>query len=233
VSLTTIRASIAQAGLAFRGAFHPAAEDCVPGDPGTLILLGCAGDVGWPAFAASAEARDGAADPLDRWSRRVIDALAARLGGAPLYPFGGPPWLPFQAWARRAEPVAPSPLGLLIHPRWGLWHSYRGAIALAARIALPPPESVPSPCTRCVGRPCLGACPVGAFTERGYDLAACADHLALPEGRACMMLGCAARRACPIGAAYRHGPARAAFHMRAFRAARTSASTPSQSPGRA
>ncbi len=229
----SIRATIEDSGLAFRGGFHPMPDDGVPGDAGTVLLVGCAGALGWNAFAAAPETHDGAPDPLDRWSRRVIDALAARLGGVALYPFGGPPWLPFQAWARRAEPVAPSPLGLLIHPVWGLWHSYRGAVALTERIALAPPAPAPSPCETCAARPCLAACPVGAFGAQGYDIAACAAHLFAPEGAGCMALGCAARRACPVGAAHRHDAAQAAFHMRAFREARTAAITPTQSPGRA
>ena len=30
-----------------------------------------------------------------------------------------------------------SPLGILIHPDWGLWHSYRGALAFRERLDLP------------------------------------------------------------------------------------------------
>ena len=137
MTIPLVEKATVAAGLALRGAFHPQPEDRL--GYGTLVLLGFAGRIGWSDFAASAEARDGAPDPLDRWSRRVIDALAASLGGVALYPFGGPPWHPFQRWAQRAEPVHSSPLGILIHPDWGLWHSYRGAIALPGRLDLPPP----------------------------------------------------------------------------------------------
>ncbi len=220
MDLATLRAHVAAAGLAVRGAFHPTPDDGLAG--GTLVLLGFAGGVGWSAFAASPEAADGVRDPLDRWSRRVIDGLAAAVGGAALYPFAGPPWHPFQRWAQRAEPVHPSPLGILIHPDWGLWHSYRGAIALPARIALPPPDRRPSPCAACSDRPCLAACPVGAFSLAGYDVAACAAHILAPPGAACLAAGCAARLACPVGAAHRYGAAQAGFYMRAFRASRAS-----------
>jgi hypothetical protein len=150
----------------------------------------------------------------------VIGALARDLGGAGLFPFGGPPWLPFQRWAQRAEPVFASPLGLLIHPEWGLWHSFRGAIALPGRLDLPEPPAAAHPCESCVGRPCLTACPVGAFRPGGYDVAACAAHIAAPAGADCMDQGCAARRACPVGAGHRYEAEAAGFHMRAFRAAR-------------
>ncbi len=225
MDLAAIRRQAADAGLACRGAFHPTAEDAVPPLPwgeavGTVVLLGFAGGLGWPAFAAAPEARDGAPHPLDRWSRRVIGVLAANLRGAALYPFGGPPFHPFQRWARRAEPVHPSPLGVLIHPEWGLWHSYRGAIALTERLALPPREERASPCETCAARPCLSACPVGAFTAEGYDVTACAGHVAVPAGAECLADGCAARRACPVGRTHRYGAEQAGFHMRAFLAAR-------------
>ncbi len=213
----------AGAGLACRGGFHPTPADAVPALPdgtaaGTLVLFGFVGGTFWDAFARSAEAQDGRAHPLDRWSVRIIGALAAALDGQALFPFGGPPWHPFQRWAQRAEPVHVSPLGLLIHPRWGLWHSYRGAVAWAARLDLPPREDAASPCADCAARPCLTACPVGAFAPATHDVAACAGHLAAPEGAGCMAAGCAARRACPVGQA--HDPEQAGFHMRGFLAAR-------------
>ncbi|MBS0394906.1 MAG: ferredoxin, partial [Proteobacteria bacterium] len=141
--LERVAADARDAGLAWRGAFHATADDAVPlaadgTAAGTVALLGFVGGGQWPHFAAAPEYADGAPDPLDRWSRRVIDALAARHGARALYPMGGPPWLPFQRWARRAESVHPSPLGVLIHPTYGPWHAYRGALAWPARLALAP-----------------------------------------------------------------------------------------------
>lgn len=212
-------------GLALRGAFHPSPADAVPAFPdggaaGTLVLLGFAGGIGWPAFAASPEAADGAPDRLDRWSRRMVDGLAARWSGMALYPFGGPPWLPFQRWARCAEPVFASPLGILIHPAWGLWHSYRGAVALRERLDLPARDAAASACESCVARPCLSACPVGAFTPGGYDVAGCAAHIASPAGIGCRAGGCVARRACPAGAERAYAAEEAGFYMENFLASR-------------
>ncbi len=185
----------------------------------TIVLIGMAGRRGWSAFAESAERRDGAPNPLDRWSRRVIEALAAECGGRALYPFDGPPYLPFQQWAMRAESVHVSPLGMLIHPEYGLWHSYRGALAFEEPFPIPAVESRASPCAACATQPCLSNCPVGAFSSTGYDVAACAEHLR-GEGRECMARGCLARRACPIGAEFAPSEDQARFHMRAFLAAR-------------
>jgi len=220
-SLEDLCADARASGLACRGAFHPRADDAVP--PGaddtavaTLVLLGFIGGEQWPAFTGSAERADGRPQPLDRWSRRLIDALGARHGAASLYPSDGPPWLPFQRWAMRAEPVHLSPLGILIHPDWGLWHAYRGALAFRARLDLPAVDRRPSPCVSCIDRPCQGSCPVTAIAPTGYDHAACAAHVASPRGTDCLQQGCRARRGCPVGADYRYGPEQAEFHMRSF-----------------
>ncbi|WP_407048710.1 ferredoxin [Methyloraptor flagellatus] len=219
----SIAAGAEAVGLVARGGFSVSEADGLPmladGRPAaTLILLGTVGGRGFDRFLVAPEASDGKPDPLDRWSARVIDALAADLGARALYPFGGPPWWPFQRWAARAEPVAPSPLGLLIHPDHGLWHSWRGALAFAETIDVPVRADRPSPCSGCIDRPCLHACPVGAYQPGGFDVAACARHLAVPAGRDCMEAGCRARRACPVRPAQEQSPEQIRFHMQAFRA---------------
>ncbi len=225
MDIATIEQAAAAEGLTLRGAFHPTAADAVPGlldgrPTCTLVLLGNVGPDLWSAFAAAPEYGDGAPDPLNRWSERVVGALADALGARPLFPFGRPPYRPFVAWAKRAEPVAESPLGMLIHPDHGLWHAYRGALAFAGKIALPAPGRRLRPCDTCATTPCLTGCPVGAFTTEGYDVAACARHVAAPAGADCLELGCRARRACPVGPERQYHPAQARFHMAAFLAAR-------------
>jgi hypothetical protein len=205
---------IESAGLAARGGFHPAPGDAL-GDVRTVILVGFTRNQHWAAFANSPEYRDGRADPLDRWSKRIIDVMAAEVGGRALYPSDGPPWWPFQSWARRALALHVSPLGVLIDPRFGLWHSYRGALALTTGVALPDPVQWSSPCDSCTSRPCLHACPVGAVRTGAFDVDGCrAQVRAVASG--CRTLGCVARRACPIGAEYAYPPAQAQFYMNAF-----------------
>jgi hypothetical protein len=214
----TVFAAIRRAGLVPRGALLLEASERVGQLAGirTIVLAGMVGGEGWDAFAASPEASDGSDHPLDRWSGRVIEALARELGGKALFPFGGPPFLPFQRWAQRAEPVHSSPIGLLIHPYYGLWHSYRGALGLSEALAVPEPAALPSPCESCSGRWCLSFCPVGAFSGAGYDVAACAGHLRSAAGADCTERGCQARRACPVGANHAYGPEQAKFFMAAF-----------------
>jgi hypothetical protein len=182
----------------------------------TVLLLGWTGGEQWPIFAGSPEAKDGLSDPLNRWSKRVIDEVAAALDAVVFYPFGGPPWLNFQSWALKTEPVHRSPLGLLIHPKWGLWHSYRGALGWRQHLDIPPVEAAPNPCDHCRERPCLSACPISAFAaDRRYDYAVCREYLENVEAD-CLTRSCAARRACPIAPDRRYSAQQSAFHMRAF-----------------
>ena len=220
--LLDVTRAVDAAGLVPRGAFRPRPEDQVPDLPdgrpaATVVLAGDAGGRMWRAFASQ---RADAADPLDAWTRTVLDRVAAATGGYAVYPFGGPPHHPFQRWAQRAEPVTPSPLGILIHPRWGLWHAYRGALVYAEAFDVPPRADIASPCETCRDRPCLSACPVGAFSGPSYAVDRCADHVRSVAGGDCRVAGCLARRACPVGREFAQGPEQAAFHMAAFLRAR-------------
>jgi hypothetical protein len=220
--IETVFSAIERTGLVPRGALV-----LMDGERGgsladirTIVLAGMAGRDGWSAFAASTEARDGLDDPLDRWSRRVIEAVARELGAKALFPFGGPPFWPFQQWARRAEPVHPSPIGILIHPRYGLWHSYRDALGFREAFDIPELTVAASPCDSCSERWCSKTCPVGAFSGADYDVAACVGHLQSAADGDCMGGGCRARRACPVGVEHAYGIEQANFIMRAFLRAR-------------
>lgn len=213
---TDVAAALDAQGLLLRGGFHAGDSDGLPEGAGTVLMVGNAGPALWRVFAQAPEARDGAPDGLDRWTRRVIGDLAERFRARPVLPFDGPPYAPFQRWAQRAEPVAPSPIGILIHPDYGLWHAYRGALVFAEQLDLPPADDRPRPCDSCPDMPCLNTCPVDAFTPAGYDVAACAGHIAGVQGQDCVDGGCLARRACPVGLGYRYDGAQARWHMRAF-----------------
>jgi epoxyqueuosine reductase len=178
----------------------------------TVLLLSPDEPGFWQHVTAAPEFADGARDPLDRWSLRIIGALANEACGTALFPFTGPPWQPFTRWALRSGRSHPSPVTLTVHDRMGLWASFRGAIAVTQAIT---PAPAPSPCASCSGRPCLDACPPRALTAHGYDLAACHGFLDREEGSACLS-GCAVRRACPISQHYGRLSEQSAHHMRYF-----------------
>lgn len=203
------------AGLTVLGGFHPDATDSdLPKGTRTLLLLGPDEPAFWDIFTASPEHADALPDPMDRWSRRVIGRIACDLSAKALFPFGGPPYRPFLAWAMRSGSAWSSPVGLLVHHKAGLMVPFRGALALRDTISLPAPPT--SPCLACDSKPCRTACPVGALGAGGYDVPRCKDFLSTEPGADCMTQGCAVRRACPLSQSYPRRPEQSAFHMRAF-----------------
>lgn len=217
------RAAVA-AGLAVHGRVAALPEDGLPelpggGGVGALLLLGWRGGADWEAFAGSEERRDGRPDPLDRWSRRVIGDLARSFGLVALFPFEGPPWWPFQRWAVRTGRIASSPLGLGLDGEVGLWHAHRGALGLPVGTPVPQAPSRVPPCAVCGDRPCLSACPIDAFDDRGYDAERCRARLATAAGEICRTGGCLARLACPVGREGRYRPEQIRFLMDAWVAA--------------
>ena len=205
-------------GMVARGGFAPGADDAVPdltdGRPcRTVVVIGNVGGEMWGPYRA---ARTSGPHPLDSWTRATLRPIAADLGAAYVHP-SDEPFQPFQRWAQRADDVWQSPIGLLVHPTYGLWHAYRGAFLFAGEVAgLPPVGERQNPCLTCVGQPCRSTCPVGAFTAEGYDSEACAGHVRSGDQPACLDDGCAARRACPVGVGYHYGSEQMRFHMEAF-----------------
>lgn len=211
MTLAQITARAAGHQLTVLGGFACQDEPDLPAGTRTLLLLGPAEPGFWPHLTAQPEW--GAADAVDRWSRRVIGRMACDLGAKALFPFGGPPYHPFYRWAVRTGRVWESPVRLLVQAEQGLLVSFRGALALKEPIEVPPP--MPRPCELCV-KPCLTACPVGALEPQGYDVPVCHAFLDTPSGADCMDTGCAVRRACPLSARYARLPEQSAYHMRQF-----------------
>lgn len=179
----------------------------------TLMLVGNIGSEMWEPFSHD-DIRS--PDPLDHWTRQVIEPIAAQFGAAAYFAFEGPPYHPFQRWAMQAENVFQSPIGPLIHPKYGLWHAYRAALVFDDVLDLPIQEQATNPCDSCVDRPCLSTCPVGAFTAETYDIPSCVGYLKTSAGEACLTESCAARRACPIGREYQYNNAQSKHHMDSF-----------------
>lgn len=220
--------SLSAHGLFVRGGFHPVPEDGVRDladgrKARTAVLIGNAGGALWRAYsharAADAQGDAQAFDshhPMDRWMRPLIEAAAREVGAEPVFPNDGPPFVPILDWAQRAEPVYRSPIGIMIHPDFGLWHVYRAVLLFAGHLDVPPSDDRPSPCETCTARPCLKVCPVDAFEPGRFAAARCADHVEGSSGASCRERGCLARRACPVGVDLRYPPEAQAFHTAAM-----------------
>ena len=128
----TLESNLAAHGLYLHGVAKLSAEEietyCLPAEYSMVALVGNTGSSYWPYFSQSSEFIDGDPDPLDRWSKRIAADIAVEFSVQPVFPSDGPPYFPFQRWAYRAEGLSASPLGILIHPHRGLWHSYRFAL---------------------------------------------------------------------------------------------------------
>ncbi len=219
---------LAAHGLMLRGVIHFDESDNRPRISNTkfaksLVLIGHAGKSVWQHFSAWSSLQSPALEhPLDTWSKAAIIPIASQFGGHAVFP-SDRPYQPFQQWAMEAEGLKPSPLGLLIHPVFGTWHAYRGAILFDEltqsqflKELSQPIEKLSHPCDTCVSKPCLSVCPVSAFSEAGFAVDDCRDYLDSTEGQSCMTQGCAARGACPVGTQYKYEREQLQFHMRAF-----------------
>lgn len=219
--IEAITAALGANGLILRGGFvFPGDEDAPHGPSAaparSLLLVGQAGAAPWPHFLRWWEQQpQQTANPLDNWSRQVIGDVAKAFGARAVSP-SDKPYLPFQQWAVRAEGLKPSPLGILMHPRYGLWHAYRGALLFEDEIALPEQGAAVHLCDACVEKPCLKSCPVDAYSTEGFAYQSCLAHVRGGNGEPCRSGGCLDRNACPYGTDYRYPPEVQAFHMAAF-----------------
>lgn len=217
----TIAAALSAHGLVLRGGFNFAGAEKAPSDLSgaaakSILLVGQAGAAPWPHFLRWVEKQSQPIDdPLDRWSREVIGAVAGKFGARAVSP-SDRPYLPFQQWAMRAEGLKPSPLGILMHPKYGLWHAYRGALLFEDEIALQEPRDMIHLCDTCLEKPCLKSCPVEAYAADGFAHETCLAHVRGQNGEPCRTGGCLDRNACPYCTDYRYPAEVQAFHMAAF-----------------
>ena len=103
VTMALISDELERVGMITRGGFFPDNQDQIPelavgGFPETVVLAGNAGPAMWSVFSrARAQATQQLS--LDVWTEEVLTPIARVLGAQLLFPFGGPPFQPFQRWA--------------------------------------------------------------------------------------------------------------------------------------
>ncbi|WP_298985305.1 hypothetical protein [uncultured Roseibium sp.] len=213
--------SLAAAGFFVLGGFSPGYGDPIPAlksgkHPRSLLLVGSTGQTLWPLLTSSPEFSDEKPDPLDRYTKRILSAIAIANDLEALFPFEGPPFHPFQQWALACGGFSQSPMGVLAHQRYGPWTGFRAALLSELVVEVAVASKVDGPCETCRDKPCISACPVSALSiENGYDVPKCREHLVSMKNASCWS-GCLARRACPIGEDHRQDPANARFHMDCF-----------------
>ncbi len=222
MSLGRIVARLADAGLGLTGTLPIEIYDALVPEPwrslrlaasarGALVV-GNAGRALWERFVASPE-RALARDPLDAYTRRVLDEVAqipdppAAIGFYADRRDGV--YLPLVALARRAGFGTPGRVGVLIHPVYGPWLGVRAVLLLAEDVPFHEP-AVYAPCDGCPA-PCATACHGKVIGSTGVDAAACYQvRLTHP---ACATR-CDARSACVVGPEHAYSAEQTAHHAR-------------------
>ena len=213
--LESICAELAAHGLGVQGV--------ADGSPYQNLLEGCSsvlvfasgGTRLWESFVADTKARPEvftrSAHPLDDFVGRLIHAAD------PEPPHG-------RRWIRcAAEPEAfidfralgfaaglgwRSHMGMLLHPRYGLWISLRAALLLREELPVNGALSGNGPCPDC-SKPCISACPGQAVHAQGWQPGLCASfHLHSPT----CSTRCHSRVSCPEGAGHAYGTLQHHYH---------------------
>jgi len=200
-------------------------------DRSTLLLVGHGGRRLWQHLTDDGRRQLTAADdPVDTLSteatEQAIDRQWPDIARTLLYPHPDCP-VDLVALGQVVGWQSPSPLGLGINPRYGLWSAFRALWQLGDDLesatgsgSAPGAPSLgaesPDVCADCSTHDCVAACPAGAVrvSER-FNLAACSAHRARPESSCAET--CLSRRSCPVGAEHRYSNDQMAYHYRITR----------------
>jgi len=180
---------------------------------GRLVLLGHGGQQMWAQLQTFGMRT---ADPVDYYSltitRQFIRQWLEDAQTLILYP-DAPYQIPLTTLGELAGWSQPSPLGLGIHPEYGLWFAYRAVFLTQAELPITPVTAVPpSACTTCQHKPCITACPAHAVQTTGFDVFACAHFRVQPQ--AVCADRCLARLACPVAPEHHYTEAQLVYHYR-------------------
>ncbi|OGH02379.1 MAG: hypothetical protein A2600_06415 [Candidatus Lambdaproteobacteria bacterium RIFOXYD1_FULL_56_27] len=178
----------------------PAFADLPAG--GTLLLFGMGGAKFWQV---AQESWPQEAQPIDFLSKLWTTEAAQARGLkdlVPLFPGQARP-RPLVALALFARFGYSSPLGITIHPEFGLWTAIRALLWTSTPLPRLSPELGENPCLSCSDRPCLDCCPAQAPRwESPFGLEDCITYRT-QEQSPCAK-GCLSRLGCPVGLAHRY-----------------------------
>lgn len=175
-------------------------DDVPLGRYSRLVLIGNGGTNMWDVLRRSTTGPwIDRADPVDDFSKAVtrqfVEKYLLDADSHLFYP--GPSSVSLIQLGALANWSHSSPLGLGIHPRYGLWFAYRAAFLTTAELALRTEAAAAHPCEACVEKPCVSACPVGAVSATDlFDVSTCYGHRLQPESNCASQ--CFARAACPV-----------------------------------
>jgi len=205
----------------------PRLREVLP-EASTVFLVGNGGSAFWSHYKAflreNPEFERGRADPFDDYTALVLSEGEKLLRGAgfntrSIYPFVREKvWFSFQHMAVLAGLGQIGKHGVLIHPEYGPWISFRGALLTDIPFSLLTGSGAPfgpsnrdfDPCTGCPA-PCMTACPGSAVTTTGFHLSRCVETKLV---HAACRWTCLARFHCVYGVQHRFHEAELKLHAR-------------------
>lgn len=183
----------------------------VAGDYSQLLVFGHAGAGFWNLLDEPVIGDH----PLDSVSIKMVEDFLQRTGCAEylvLYP-SIDLQIDLRTLGKQLGWHADSALGIGINAIHGTWFAYRVVVlantSYETSYVRGANNLAESPCTSCIGRPCVEACPVDA-PGATFDLQACMTER-VREGSACAYQ-CLARNACPVGTEYRYDQDQMRYH---------------------
>ncbi|SRR5579885_1680582 len=188
----------------------------------SIVVIANGGGALWAALKTHAEGSPGwwnREHPLDDFTRSVIETRivpSVREAGARctiVFPFmNGSATLNFVELGKAAGIAGPSILGVIVHPRFGPWIAFRGALLIDQPIDAPGEARGFDPCPACAAKSCIKACPAGAIAHPlGWDIPRCLTYRIESEPDCASR--CHARIACVLGPEHRYPDDELAHHQ--------------------
>jgi len=183
-----------------------------PGDENRVILIGHGGGRLWQSLD---QAHWQHTDPIDNFShaaaQRFCQQVLQGYRHQIIYPGTHP--VALQQLGSAAGWHSDSPLGLGIHPHWGLWFAYRAVILTDAALPEIRQPRPPAACDQCPDQPCISHCPSRALSPAGQiDMSRCGNYR-LEVDSPCSDR-CLSRLACPVAGEHRYTLEQINYHYR-------------------
>ena len=189
---------------------------------GSLLVLAHAGKKFWEIFSRKeSEGLLATQDPVDNYSatlsEQVIDNHLEGVSRQQLYPISECP-INLMALGKAFGWHAPSPLGMGMHQKYGLWSAYRAVWWLDIDVPKSFLTKASDVCVSCQTQDCVSACPAEAITlAKNPNLSSCADYRL--QGESLCASTCLSRMACPQASEHRYTDTQMAYHYELARSA--------------
>jgi len=183
-----------------------------------LILVGHGGSKMWSVMRDQIKKKT---DPIDEYSvncvRQWMHIECPENRYEIIYP-SGELAIPLTKLGVLAGWQQESPLLIGINRRWGLWFAYRVAlladtnfeVVVAEGSVFDPSVKQSSPCTNCVGKECVQACPAKAIKGNKLDLNTCVVYR--QEDASLCKDRCVARLSCPVKTEHQYTEEQIVYH---------------------